>query len=324
MKPYERIGKDGRIKSNPFDYRYQMDRFNLSEEEAKLKVRQIIDKSTITLENQIKKYGLEEGTRRFESFKKRSVSRSKEDVELNRRASKRCVEFYLSKGLASTIDEAKQMVSRYQLENSGVHREYYLKRGFDEDSINLILKRINNNKTSKFKLTSYQHFLKLGYKLDDISLIMRLIKNSYPNINHAKLAEQGFLKKYQEARDKISFIIDDIGWVINSLFALKDDREKYDTYKNQVLYFTNLNDLTKLENYGRVDENGRPFELDHIFSIKRGFVLEVPPEVIGCSSNLRFLSRHDNATKFIKCHITLEDLMNKYQEGLKDENKVNN
>lgn len=55
------------------------------------------------------------------------------------------------------------------------------------------------------------------------------------------------------------------------------------------------------------------YHLDHIFSVEEGFKQGVPAEIIGHWTNLRMLWHIDNSIKNIKCHKTLEQLMEDYK-----------
>jgi hypothetical protein len=54
---------------------------------------------------------------------------------------------------------------------------------------------------------------------------------------------------------------------------------------------------------------GTEYELDHKYSKHQGFLNDVPPELIGHYSNLQMISRHSNRTKYNKCSIILEELL---------------
>lgn len=50
-------------------------------------------------------------------------------------------------------------------------------------------------------------------------------------------------------------------------------------------------------------------QLDHLFQIRNGFLLDVPPEIIGCKKNLRLISWEENIRKSSKNHIELHELL---------------
>ncbi len=88
----------------------------------------------------------------------------------------------------------------------------------------------------------------------------------------------------------------------------KDDPEyhKFTKYRRRVYYWTNKNDLEKLENYNQRSRSG--YQLDHKYSIMEGFNNNIPPKVIGAFCNLEMLSQKDNASKGSKCSITKGEL----------------
>lgn len=58
------------------------------------------------------------------------------------------------------------------------------------------------------------------------------------------------------------------------------------------------------------------YHLDHIYSVEEGFKNNVPPEVIGHYTNLRMLWHLDNSRKNTKCHITVNQLMERYHTAI--------
>lgn len=58
------------------------------------------------------------------------------------------------------------------------------------------------------------------------------------------------------------------------------------------------------------------YHVDHIYSVEEGFKNNVPAEIIGHYTNLRMMWHLDNCRKNTKCHITLEQLMEKYNNSL--------
>jgi hypothetical protein len=102
-----------------------------------------------------------------------------------------------------------------------------------------------------------------------------------------------------------------------------EDLDGYEKYKRQVYHFTNISVSEKftkedLKNRGRI--SGKHIHIDHIFSIIEGFKLKIDPKIIGCKSNVRILSVHDNCSKHKKSEITKEELFKRYEEEVKDEN----
>lgn len=107
---------------------------------------------------------------------------------------------------------------------------------------------------------------------------------------------------------------------------LKQQTE-YKKYYNKVRNITNKN-LRKYKHlFDNLDKLGRcgdddKFQVDHIFSIKEGFNLNIVPELIGHPSNLRVIHWKDNLNKSNNCDISLEILMNNANEFLTKHHKI--
>ena len=51
------------------------------------------------------------------------------------------------------------------------------------------------------------------------------------------------------------------------------------------------------------------YHIDHKFSVKRGYLLGLPIEIITHPANLEMLYYRDNMVKSDKCSITIQDLL---------------
>lgn len=60
------------------------------------------------------------------------------------------------------------------------------------------------------------------------------------------------------------------------------------------------------------DLRGNDYHLDHIFSIKQGFLNRIDPEIIGHITNLRIIKSCDNISKSDTCHKTIIELLTDY------------
>jgi len=90
-----------------------------------------------------------------------------------------------------------------------------------------------------------------------------------------------------------------------------EEMSDFQIYKMQVNKITNRQHLNTLENFekrGRADINKNAFHLDHKFSIKEGFLNNIPTYIIGDISNLEMIPHSDNCSKNYKCSISLENL----------------
>ena len=89
------------------------------------------------------------------------------------------------------------------------------------------------------------------------------------------------------------------------------DKDEYADYSKQVWFYTNLNDLTLLENYdkrGRLDLKKDAYHLDHNISMLFGFKNNVHPSIIGNMCNLQMVEAKENIKKSDSCHMTLGEL----------------
>ena len=73
----------------------------------------------------------------------------------------------------------------------------------------------------------------------------------------------------------------------------------YKQYKANVTRITNQQPIQQLENFNKRGVNGQTgaYTLDHIISIKKGFIENTPPEQIGHINNLQMLPWEENITK---------------------------
>lgn len=99
-------------------------------------------------------------------------------------------------------------------------------------------------------------------------------------------------------------------------------KDKFILYREEVRLLTEKNDLSSLEGF---NERGRAGvknakHLDHIFSIKAGFVNNINPVIISSICNLRFISYKENISKKDRCDINLEELLVLYTQ-LESENR---
>lgn len=81
-------------------------------------------------------------------------------------------------------------------------------------------------------------------------------------------------------------------------------KSEYAKYKGLVAYYTNKQNLSLLENSDKPRGlAGTPgnYQLDHMVSVRYGFDNNIPPEIIGDISNLRFIPWEENLSKGMKC-----------------------
>ena len=95
-----------------------------------------------------------------------------------------------------------------------------------------------------------------------------------------------------------------------------------DLYKNLVYYFTKKSMKKKFTKEELKTRGKKKYdkEVDHIFSITKGFKFGILPCIIGSKSNIRLIDGSYNRKKLNKCDIILEDLFILYDEEFKNEN----
>ena len=110
-----------------------------------------------------------------------------------------------------------------------------------------------------------------------------------------------------------------------SIFLSK--QPEFKKYYNEVRNITAKN-LRKykhlfdnLDNIGRCGEKGK-FQVDHIYSIKNGFINNITPHLIGHPSNLRVITWEENLKKSNNCEITLDELINNTSLFLTKNHKI--
>ena len=77
------------------------------------------------------------------------------------------------------------------------------------------------------------------------------------------------------------------------------EKLKYKVYKRKVLNITNRQPIQLLENHTR--RGLHDYHLDHIVSIKVGYLNKIDPAIIGDIKNLRFIPSNQNLKKSSAC-----------------------
>jgi len=90
-------------------------------------------------------------------------------------------------------------------------------------------------------------------------------------------------------------------------------KNRYRAYSRIAWSYTRQNDLSALENIERRGQGLDDFHLDHKYSIKQGFLDNIPAEIIGSIANLEMINSRKNMSKNIKCSITKDELMRLYE-----------
>jgi len=91
-------------------------------------------------------------------------------------------------------------------------------------------------------------------------------------------------------------------------------RGEYNKYCAEVRKITTAQPLSNLINY---DKRGSEYHVDHKFSMCEGFRQQISPEIIGHITNLTMITSQENITKNKKCSVTLQQLLEGYDEYCK-------
>ena len=261
---------------------YNRLKFNVSHDEAiQIINKRKADKAT-TKENFIKKHGVEAGLEKFEKFQKTSSLsvEAKRKISPNyiKESSPWCKEYYVKRNYSES--EAIQLVKEYQRKNSGVSKWYWLGKGYTKEETSEILSAINQKKAFGKK----QYALKYGDNW-----------------------EVEWKKR-----------IDSYRATINAL--------PYECYPEKDAYYAKVYEATSSSvalNCDKIDNlhlRGltHGYDLDHVFSVKMGFVLNVDPKIIGHWTNLKIVKDSYNRSKQDRCDKTYQQLMEDYHESFKE------
>lgn len=280
-----------------------MIRDNCSHEEAVASIAQYKAKKATNLPNFILKYGEEEGTRRYNDWKTRSLKKGWDAARANGRAqSPRCADFYIRKGYNEA--DAKKAAIMYQHTNSSLHVGYYTSRGLSEQEAKDAIREIHDQKIGR---DSYREYLEATTDLsnDEITEVIRKIRGHF---TRSVLGEEAFALRVS----KIRKTFEDKGkWI-----PLAECTE-YELYKKEVWSHTNSNDISSLTNHHKRGLAGveGAYHLDHKFSIFQGFVEGIDPKIIGSYKNLECIPWRENVVKQGKCSIDIKELLNENQEN---------
>jgi len=285
-------------KSNPYDPEYVMKRDKCSLEEAKKTIQQFKEKKATNLPNFIKKYGSELGTKKYNEWKEKSLGIGHQNSKINGKLQSKLSPHYYMK-LGYSVEDATKMALDYQHKHSPLHIEYYTSRGLNLDYARKKIRSIHDKKIGK---DAYKNYLinTLGYSESEADEKNRKAKGHCTREN---LGDEEFAQRIAKMRSSFEKL---------GIWIALDDLSDYELYKRQVWEHTNKNDLTVLENHekrGRAGEIGA-YQLDHRFSISRGFIEGISPELIGSIKNLQFIPWEDNLRKQGICSIELKELKN--------------
>ena len=278
---------------NPYDIKHYTSKGSTVEEATK-QILELKEKTTPKIEKYIKKYGgklgvekFNEGCRRHKNYLEYWIKHCNGDIKTaeqsfenyKKTSSPKCIDFYLKKGYSQ--EAAEELISKHQLSNAGVHRQYYENKGYSLEEIDIIMEEINKRKDS-----SSINFIRSNYPHEDTSKF-------YEHYNRSKSS------RYREV----------------GVLAKDDPRQsERDAYYTAVRYYTRISSKLLCVCPGVSGKNIGNYHIDHIFSVAEGFRNKVNPKIIGSVVNLQWLLCEENTSKRARCDITLEELLRKYKD----------
>lgn len=267
------------------NYTFVKLKFNFTDEETKNFINDYRIRHSNTIDGFILRHGEEKGKELFAKFQKNSITRS-----------------------YATCDE-------YEIKSSSVWcKEFYIKRGYDEETAINMAKEFNRKNSGANKW----YWIGKGYNDEEIEEIMSVInsKKAYGIKQYIERYGDEWYTKWEERQTKYR---ETIGAVTN------ENIPEFISYKNECIKFTNLsvliygNEIENLHLRGRI--NG--YQLDHIYSIKMGFLSNIDPEIIGHITNLRCIPSFDNESKGQRCDKSIDELFEDYNSHESKKNYSN-
>ena len=255
-----------------YNIEYVALRYNISLDEAAKIVESKKASKATKLSGFIARHGEERGIELFEKFQKTSVSRSTEQTTDLERRESSAWCKEFYIKRGYDLDEATHMAKEFNRKNSGANKYYWINKGFTETEVDEILSAINTKK--KFGINEY-----------------------------IERYGDGWSKKWEERIEKL-----------RSTLNVTIDYTEFIDYKSECWKYTNMSVKQYSDKIENLHLRGKKYnyQLDHIFSMKMGFVCGVAPEVIGHITNLRCIPSSDNNSKGDKCDKTINELMEDY------------
>ena len=181
---------------------------------------------------------------------------------------------------------------------------------------------LTKNKSRKLKDTVYK-FLACNTDIDIRYLKLRIYNNNRTYLNpYQKLrfnignkCVHNWLQRRNKYRRYIAFYAQQ---VIENRTKRKYVHDNYKQYARAVRRYS----LQQIQRYGLKDfeKHSKEFHIDHIVSIKCGYVLNIPYSIIGDIRNLRMLTISENSSKNgdVDYDLTDKKLFKKYLKDIRE------
>lgn len=320
-------------KKSPYDPVWVSERDGISLEDAIAKVNKMKADKATSLKGFISRWGEEEGRRKYEEFRKTSDSRSLQSLQKHnpenweelwakrRESSRRCIEYYTSRGYSE--EDAIKAVSDYQKQTAGVHREYWISKGYSLDEVDSIIKNIDSNKGNG---NSYKYLESKGFSNEEIYIIFRISKCGIDRNTSNVSFPEDLIDGYNSSNNRIEFLAENLENLRSYISELEQEDIAFDEFCKEVNKFTRIS----IREYSRLilnldrlssETTSEKYVIDHNYPKRRAFLDGVPPEVCGSVVNLQYITHSENSSKRSDCWITKEELFSKYEKFNNEINK---
>lgn len=161
-------------------------------------------------------------------------------------------------------------------------KEYYMKRGYDESTSIEMAKDWNKNNAG----ANRYYWENQGYTKEEIDDIIDIV-----NIKKSSIYREFVVIYGDEWKES---------WKVRV--------ESYIEYRREVDRITKLSIRKYSHLIKDIELRGSDFHVDHIYSVKDGFLNNVDPNIIGHYLNLRVITSFENTSKGSRSDKTLDEL----------------
>lgn len=207
-------------------------------------------------------------------------------------------EHYVDKGI--TLSEAQQLAQ--------TKRSIISKKGALEAS-----KKLKGS--SAHTVRSKDYWIKKGFTAQEAQIKVNEIQNTRSIESYIRRhGNQGKIL-YQQTIDKWIRSMR-ISRIAKGDWICPSQKSEWENYRRSVINATKQSYKNHLERINLSNlPRGKGWELDNRYSVAEGFKNNVDPKIIGHWTNLDLINDAANASKWTKCSITLDQLLENYNQG---------
>lgn len=249
-----------------------------------------------SLESLTKRYGDEVAKQKHEKIMTSHKKKHKKLVE------------NIMKREGITYEDAYFIYTERLRKMSPYSKEYWYKLGFDDIETN---KNINelSKKTSPRSIEYW--LLKTN---GDVDLAKKYNKEFQDNISIISISKKRNCSLDDAEKIQLSYIDKMLETLYkNGHITKPDDYDSFNNYKNLVYNLTNRTYRRYKKQIDPDGLRGNDYHLDHKYSIFQGYIDNIDPNIISSVYNLEIIEASTNMSKKIKCNISKENLIKKYE-----------